>query len=600
MIKLTALTRSLKLLLFKNSIVRNIFITFFVTNLVIIVALGIILIRDSMSVLTKDAEKYNYQIVEQVILGLNNMLNEIKEPLYVLSRNSSVLEVMKNYNDMSNADKLKYEREIEELSYSLSRYKTIIRDILILGENGYRKNLKSGKPIDWEYDFTIQPWYIESISSKTVKIKNLGLHQDDYYLNSNHNQDTLSIAIPAVDYYGNVVGAIVGNLELNHIGGLLNLNPYNRGELKLISNEGQILADANEEIIGMNFPLDLNEDMLNNEPFSIQAELNGERSIITSMPVAIDEWNLVHTITLDEVTKSTDVLKRSNVIVLLIFLLINFSLVIILSVWIYNPIKSLLSDLTKNKTFDLKRRDYKFIELNKINAKYMDLLERVNGLTRKNYQSTIALKESEIKALYSQINPHVLFNTLQLLQTEIVHGNKKESNQIILSLSNLLRYSMNQSDKMIEISKEIKYIKDYLFIINKKFLDKVKLIVDVPDNILKTKITKLTIQPIVENCIKHGLQEGGGEITIEGLHTDKAIIITVSDNGIGISEQKMEWLKQLLSGRTLARQPNHIGLYNVDRRLKYQYGNDYGIRIDSKEKEYTRVKIIIPKLDDGM
>src|SRR5690625_588648 len=600
MIKLTALTRSLKLLLFKNSIVRNIFITFFVTNLVIIVALGIILIRDSMSVLTKDAEKYNYQIVEQVILGLNNMLNEIKEPLYVLSRNSSVLEVMKNYNDMSNADKLKYEREIEELSYSLSRYKTIIRDILILGENGYRKNLKSGKPIDWEYDFTIQPWYIESISSKTVKIKNLGLHQDDYYLNSNHNQDTLSIAIPAVDYYGNVVGAIVGNLELNHIGGLLNLNPYNRGELKLISNEGQILADANEEMIGMNFPLDLNEDMLNNEPFSIQAELNGERSIITSMPVAIDEWNLVHTITLDEVTKSTDVLKRSNVIVLLIFLLINFSLVIILSVWIYNPIKSLLSDHTKNKTFDLKRRDYKFIELNKINAKYMDLLERVNGLTRKNYQSTIALKESEIKALYSQINPHVLFNTLQLLQTEIVHGNKKESNQIILSLSNLLRYSMNQSDKMIEISKEIKYIKDYLFIINKKFLDKVKLIVDVPDNILKTKITKLTIQPIVENCIKHGLQEGGGEITIEGLHTDKAIIITVSDNGIGISEQKMEWLKQLLSGRTLARQPNHNGLYNVDRRLKYQYGNDYGIRIDSKEKEYTRVKIIIPKLDDGM
>lgn len=555
------------------------------------------MIRDSAKLLTEEAEMSNYKIVEQVTLGINNMLDDIKWPLYVLSRNQSVIDMMLYYNDMSMEEKLNYNREIDEISSSVSQYNPIIKDILILGKNGYRENLKTAKSIDSDYDFTSQPWFIQSIENKDLRIINLGLHEQDYYIDryGDNKEKTLAIAIPVHNYTGEVVGSIISTLELREIEKLFTLNPYEQGELNLVNKDGIILAHSNTDLIGRRFPIDLDKYTMEENTFKIQDEINGKDFILISKPTTINEWDLIHMVEIDEIIDSTIILQKNHTWILIITLVINISIIILLSVWIYKPIKNLLLNIKSNKTSNLKDKDYKFMELNEINSKYMGLVERVEVLTHKNYESKIALKESELKALYSQINPHVIFNTLQLLQTEIVFGDKKESNQIILSLSNLLRYSMTRTDDLVAIEDELNYIKDYLYIVNKKFNNKLNINIDIPAEILKKKTIKLTLQPIVENSIKHGLKEQYGAITVTGDFYNGGILLSIRDNGVGIHEKDLIRLNNLLSDLKYTQENEHIGLHNVNQRLKNTFGDKYGIRIQSRKNEYTEVMIYIPK-----
>ena len=133
---------------------------------------------------------------------------------------------------------------------------------------------------------------------------------------------------------------------------------------------------------------------------------------------------------------------------------------------------STLDKIGEDSIYIIKNK-YKYRELNLISDKFRELVIRIESLVKQNYQSDIALKEVELKTLQSQINPHFLFNTLQLLQTEIVCGSTEDSNHLVLSLSSLLRYSMKQSEEMVELEQEIQNVRDYLYIVNKKYDDRI-------------------------------------------------------------------------------------------------------------------------------
>jgi len=219
---------------------------------------------------------------------------------------------------------------------------------------------------------------------------------------------------------------------------------------------------------------------------------------------------MVSTIPMSVIRGQADSLKSNLFGFIYLCLLLNLLISIVITVRISRPFGRLLSALDKigEESVYVISNHYKYRELNVIGGKFKELVLRIQTLVRQNYQSELARKDAELKTLQSQINPHFLFNTLQLLQTEIVCGTTEESNHLVLSLSSLLRYSMKQSEEMVELGREIQNVRDYLYILNKKYDDRIDIEYRIPDQeILKHRTIKLILQPIIENVVLHGFGE---------------------------------------------------------------------------------------------
>jgi two-component system sensor histidine kinase LytS len=201
---------------------------------------------------------------------------------------------------------------------------------------------------------------------------------------------------------------------------------------------------------------------------------------------------------------------------------------------------------------------------------------------------------AELKALYAQINPHFLFNTLNTI-TSLVRTKPDLARELLLKLGAMFRYTLHKTGRNITIKEELSQVRAYLTIEQARHGDKLKIEEEVSTIVEKYLIPSLTIQPLVENAIKHGLQpkENGGSILIRAEEMDEDIVITVADDGIGMDVRVRCPLEEP--------SPECIGLSNVHERLRGQYGSGYGLLIASTLGSGTSVTLRIPKLlcDEG-
>ena len=210
-------------------------------------------------------------------------------------------------------------------------------------------------------------------------------------------------------------------------------------------------------------------------------------------------------------------------------------------------------------------------------------------INKKEFENSINL---EIKQLESQFNPHFLFNTLEMLKYTIKKDTKM-SNKIILNISSILRFSIDNKKNIVTLNENIKFIESYLEIQKYRFGDDFSYIIDIEEDLGREKIPKLIFQPIVENSIKYGFSSKEKlHINIRGKLQNNSLVIYFLDNGDGLSKEELIEIRKNLKKDNIT---NHIGLYNVNRRIKLYYGEKYGIKILSKKGRGTLVKIVLPK-----
>lgn len=210
-------------------------------------------------------------------------------------------------------------------------------------------------------------------------------------------------------------------------------------------------------------------------------------------------------------------------------------------------------------------------------------------INKKEFENSINL---EIKQLESQFNPHFLFNTLEMLKYTIKKDTKM-SNKIILNISSILRFSIDNKKTIVTLNENIKFIESYLEIQKYRFGDDFSYIIDIEEDLGREKIPKLIFQPIVENSIKYGFSSKEKlHIDIRGKLQNNSLVIYFLDNGDGLSKEELIEIRKNLKKDNIT---NHIGLYNVNRRIKLYYGEKYGIKILSKKGRGTLVKIVLPK-----
>lgn len=242
-------------------------------------------------------------------------------------------------------------------------------------------------------------------------------------------------------------------------------------------------------------------------------------------------------------------------------------------------------------------------EIGSLYENYNFMISRLHDLLHENYQIGQELKSAEYKALQSQINPHFLYNTLDMISWMAYQNKSAEISQAVYSLANFYKLSLAKGKYIVPLSDELNHVTYYMKIQELRFSGNITLCLDVPPILLQFSIPKITLQPIVENAVFHGILEKKskkGSIRISGMFLQNQYRLTVSDDGVGIPSEQLDSLTNACKAGHSETAPNtsdsgsHYGLQNIDKRIKLQYGEKYGLSFESVRACGTKVHILLP------
>ena len=209
-------------------------------------------------------------------------------------------------------------------------------------------------------------------------------------------------------------------------------------------------------------------------------------------------------------------------------------------------------------------------------------------------QLKIEQKEAEFKMLASQINPHFLYNTLEVIRMKARASKQYDIEELVKMLAKILRKNIQAGSQDVEIQTEVELITCYLKIQQYRFGERIQYEIDMDPEMEHIRILPLILQPIVENSIVHGLEvkEGIGHIRISISRKDSDLLVVVEDDGVGMEKEQLEELRSNMNRRN--ENGTHIGMQNVHQRIRLRYGENYGLELDSASGVGTKVKIRIP------
>lgn len=249
-------------------------------------------------------------------------------------------------------------------------------------------------------------------------------------------------------------------------------------------------------------------------------------------------------------------------------------------------------------TFNTMVKDIKNL-IRSINEKLI-LEKKLKEEEMKNLQYENALREFDLKVLQSQINPHFLFNTLNCINAAAIMENAATTSKLIKSVSNILRYSLRSMNSNASLDEEIKIVKDYIYIQECRFEDRIKFNLSVNMDMTKVKVPGMTIQPLVENAFIHGIEsiEDGGYINININEEYENCNVVIEDNGIGIPKEILDKINNYNYDTKHIGHTTGLGISMVEKRLRYLYNKKNLFKIESEEGKGTKVYLKIPIMGD--
>lgn len=292
-----------------------------------------------------------------------------------------------------------------------------------------------------------------------------------------------------------------------------------------------------------------------------------------------------------------------NVILIGVFMIVLTTvLTFLISRSMIRPLGSLMCTIQRikhgetNLRADTKNKD----EIGELGRNFNEMLDQMEELKEKESKARLLQSQAEYKALQAQINPHFLYNTLETMSSIAEIRGCPEVSMLSQSLSNIFRYSLNMKEQLSTAAQEINHLKNYCYVMSVRMQDNIEYIYDIDETVLQEKIPRISIQPLVENALNHGLRNKRGKkrVWIGIKRAEEKLEISVRDNGMGMDAGKINEILQK-NEQPQTEKGSSIGLYNINARVKMLYGDEYGIRIESVPNEGTCVYIIMPAGKEG-
>jgi two-component system sensor histidine kinase YesM len=373
----------------------------------------------------------------------------------------------------------------------------------------------------------------------------------------------------------------------------------------IVENAKLLLLDQMGNII-------TSEGVIANRTPDLKEMEKSNNYIIQKMNLSRTSWSLISIIPKHDLFQDMNILKRLNLVAYIIMLGLMSLFLLIFFIRILKPVRELIVFMKAYpKKSGVKRFDVGdnseigvlALHLNKMLDDIELLSSEVQQTQKKMYEIELARKQMEVASYRNQINPHFLYNTLECIRAIALYRNADEIAEITASLSNMFRYAVKGND-FVTVADEVSHVQEYAKIIEFRFNGRIRIELEVQEDILAERMIKMLLQPIVENAVFHGLERklGKGKVAIRILKLDEnKMQALITDNGFGMEEAKLQEVRTLLreSGiQTHSEQDKSesIGIQNIYRRLKLFYEDNGNMAIESSMNEGTTVIMTFPIL----
>ena len=319
-----------------------------------------------------------------------------------------------------------------------------------------------------------------------------------------------------------------------------------------------------------------------------------------------EKWTTIVLIDKDILFSSLDKLVGFLYVFAAAIAAIGIFLAVMIAQRVSRPIGSLVRAMSQAEQGNLAmslQTNSSIREVSLFNRGFNEMTAKLNNLINTVYKIRLAEKEAQLRNLLAKINPHFLFNTLQMISWKAHEYEADQVCDMIHSLSYMLETELYaDGDQTFTLAEELKYIEHYVKIIRSKYVDKIAVRIHVPEELLQYQIPKLVIQPILENAITHGLapKTSSGQVSLEVFRDKEDMVIQVVDDGVGMRSNVLKKALDLGAAdyETTVAGKHGIALANIQQRIHLLYGDEYGLAIESNLAEGTRITMRVPLLKD--
>lgn len=395
-------------------------------------------------------------------------------------------------------------------------------------------------------------------------------------------------------------GAIIMNINAQSIYNSMLYQQYKDGRLFFLVNADNKIIISSELSYFNTYPDDigLNTLTIESNPKNSVYEINDKNYVVLSGDSTISDYKYISAYPLELYEHKLSTMKLQIIGILLLLMIIIFILAYVASVRSYSPLNEIISFLDNSQppadSIEEEDKNELMYIINSIQTHINDKTKMAEILEER----MKLIRKSQYDMLQTQINPHFLYNTLETINW-MAYNMSNSENPVSKSLINLASFFRNTltSGYFVSIENEIKYTKEYVNILALRYGDLFDIEWDIDESILSYTIIKICLQPIIENAVYHGIKQKNdkGLIKIKGLCDDNNIILIVSDDGVGIEKDALDELNKTLSETSFTNEKSHIGLSNVNQRIKIIFGDSYGIHVESTVGVGTDVYVTIPK-----
>lgn len=572
----------------EGSIRYSIFTYFTVTALVAIIIIGFSLYSRFSEQLTDEVQKENQILMNQVSRSVDSYLRtlmKLSDAIYY-----SVLK-NKDISDEAIGSQLKllYDNNMDALE-----------NIALFSREGELLKAVPAARLKTDLDVTGESWFQETL--KKTENMHFSLPHVQYVFDNAEGQYHWVVSVSrAVEItQGAYVsqGVLLLDIRYSSLEQLLNsVTLGNKGYVYLVSNDGKLIYHPKNQLIDSGRVQENHQEAAALRDGMHEERFQGEKRFVTVKTVGYTGWKLVGITPAKGISFSG---VKTRLFIVFVILLILFLLILInyyISSRITDPIHELEKSVGELEEGNLEaeisiRGSY---EIQHLGRSITTMAQQIQVLMKDIVAEHESKRKSEFATLQSQINPHFLYNTLDIIVWMIENEQKSEAVKVVTALARFFRISLSRGKSIISVGDELEHVRNYLMIQHMRFKNKFSYQIEAEPDVLALTSLKLMLQPLVENAIYHGMEfmDGDGEILIRAWKEKDELIFLIADNGLGMLKEQVERLFSDAS-HVPSRRGSGIGVRNVNERIKLYFGDMYGLTIDSEPDEGTRIYIRLP------
>ncbi|WP_171629670.1 sensor histidine kinase [Paenibacillus plantarum] len=549
--------------------------------------------------------------IETEISGVNmNALYRVKDSIDTIFKQMDHVSLEMIYQDdvgsfmLSPSDTNDLSTKMQSIHDKISMYTRSFKymdSIYVFSEkNTYMLSNRFDSPLT---EFDDKTWY------KNVYQK---MDSNRTFMDLRKRNDTypfyISFTRPAY-LYENKIGAVTANIDIEELRKFLNQADKQLENTYIVGGDVVVYSHNRNDFMSNIRDIDLlNRAEILTEitsPTSSIKTIHKQKYIVSVLPSEDKNLTYISLLPLNNYEQKMKDLRTFLYVFSAIGVIIVLVVSILISIKTFSPVNQIMSmieDQEKLEPLMDSNEKSKWNEVRTITSSIFRTLDAKKGLEQELQLRMHSLRKAQTIALQNQTTPHFLYNTLETIKylaIELTKGHNQVS-KMVTALSDLLRRSLDTDQPLTDIRDEIQHAKQYVDIMQARYPNKFDVIWQVQESLLSCQILKISIQPLLENAFQHGIipTRNPGQIIITGLRTSDGIVITVSDNGKGMPEDQLVSLQQkLASGVNL--EEKHIGLKNLNQRIKLLFGDAYGVFITPNLHRGLAVFIVIPEKSDS-